>query len=68
VHHKLVEKSGAWYSFQGERIGQGRENARKYLIENREMTDRLDTMIRELLLPDSVRKSAGETAEPVGAN
>ena len=63
VNHRLVDKSGAWYSFQGERIGQGRENARKYLIENRETTDRLDTLIREELLPDSIGKTTGETSE-----
>ena len=63
VNHRLVDKSGAWYSFQGERIGQGRENARKYLIENRETTDRLDTLIREELLPDSIGKTTGETPE-----
>src|SRR5204863_4839273 len=36
VEHNLVEKSGAWYSYKGERIGQGRENARAFLKENKE--------------------------------
>ncbi len=36
----IVEKSGAWYSFDGERIGQGRENAKEFLQENRETADR----------------------------
>jgi recombination protein RecA len=37
----VVEKSGAWYTFAGERIGQGRENARRFLVENPEVCDRL---------------------------
>jgi recombination protein RecA len=37
----LVEKSGAWYSYEGERIGQGRETARRFLRENPELCDRL---------------------------
>jgi len=37
----IVEKSGAWYSYEGERIGQGRENARRFLLENPEVCERL---------------------------
>jgi len=37
----IVEKSGAWYSFEGERIGQGRENARRFLVEHTDARDRL---------------------------
>lgn len=42
----LVEKSGAWFSYDSVRIGQGRENAKTFLAENPEMTDRLETAIR----------------------
>ena len=41
VTHDVVEKSGAWYSFQGERIGQGRENAKTFLKDNPEITQRI---------------------------
>jgi recombination protein RecA len=41
----LVEKSGAWFSFQGERIGQGRENAKAYLEQHPEILDKLEAMI-----------------------
>src|SRR5271170_2235268 len=41
----LVEKSGAWYSFQGERIGQGRENAKAYLEQHPEIIDKLEGLI-----------------------
>ena len=42
----IIEKSGAWISFGGERIGQGRENAKTYLKENPEICDRLEAAIR----------------------
>ena len=46
VAHKLVEKSGAWFSYDSIRIGQGRENAKTYLRENKEVCDRLEAAIR----------------------
>src|SRR5579862_32565 len=49
VTQELVEKSGSWFSFAGERIGQGRENARGYLIANPEMRERLDAALRTRL-------------------
>ena len=46
VLHKLIEKSGAWYSYGGERIGQGKENVREYLKEHREMAQDIEQKIR----------------------
>ena len=43
----IVEKSGAWYSFEGERMGQGRENAKKFLSENKDLRKRLSDLVRE---------------------
>ena len=43
----IVEKSGSWYSFDGERIGQGRENVKKFLIENKDILDRISDLVRE---------------------
>jgi recombination protein RecA len=43
----IVEKSGAWYSFEGERIGQGRENTKEFLKENRETADVIERRVRE---------------------
>ena len=42
----VVEKSGAWYSYKGERLGQGRENSKQFLIENPDITDEIDRQIR----------------------
>src|SRR6478609_4306099 len=49
VEHNLVEKSGSWYSYKGERIGQGRENARTFLRENADIRQNLDTELRKVL-------------------
>jgi recombination protein RecA len=43
----LVEKSGAWYSFDGERIGQGRENVKRFLGENQDIRDRIASLVME---------------------
>jgi recombination protein RecA len=47
VAHDIVEKSGTWYSYKGNRIGQGRENARIYLREHPEMLQEVETQIKE---------------------
>jgi recombination protein RecA len=44
---KLVEKAGAWYSYNGEKIGQGKDNAREYLRENPAIADEIDQKIRD---------------------
>jgi recombination protein RecA len=49
VLHNIVDKSGAWYSYQGERIGQGRENVRNFLKENTDIFKRIDTELRKKL-------------------
>lgn len=49
VLHGIVDKSGAWYSFQGERIGQGRENVRTFLKDNRDVYGRVDVELRKKL-------------------
>jgi recombination protein RecA len=59
VAQNLVEKSGSWYSYNGERIGQGRENARTFLRDHPDAARKLEADLRKLLsLP----------ASPVGAN
>ena len=51
VEYGFVNKAGSWYSYNEERIGQGKENARAYLLENPEMANEIDQKLRELLLP-----------------
>jgi recombination protein RecA len=49
VTHNVVDKSGAWYSYSGERIGQGRENVRQFLKDNKETFGRIDAQVRQKL-------------------
>src|SRR5437868_972654 len=49
VEHNLVEKSGSWYSYKGERIGQGRENARQFLKDNKDTMAKLEAEVRKEL-------------------
>jgi recombination protein RecA len=55
--HEIVEKSGSWFSYKGERIGQGRENARQFLKDNRDITRKIE---------DEVRKKLGMAASGSG--
>jgi len=49
VAQNLVEKSGSWFSYKGERIGQGRENARQFLKDNADIRQTIDLDLRKLL-------------------
>lgn len=67
VAHNLVDKAGAWYSYNGERIGQGKDNARQFLRDNPETAATLDKILREKLLPKKATAAdeapAADTAE-----
>src|SRR5947199_8910537 len=56
--HNIVEKSGSWFSYKGERIGQGRENAKQFLKDNKDIANKIE---------QEVRKKVGLTAAPVAA-
>jgi len=61
----IVDKAGAWYSYNGDRIGQGKENVRQYLKENPDIADDIDQKLRELLLaPPVIETKDEEAAEP----
>jgi recombination protein RecA len=66
VEKNIIEKSGAWYSYNNERIGQGRENARRFLIENPETAAKLEERLRKelSLLTPSAMASAAEASTP----
>lgn len=64
VEHGFVEKSGAWYSYKGERIGQGKDNARVFLKENHAMAQEIDAALRaKLLVPTTKTSAAAEVIE-----
>ncbi len=65
VERNLVEKSGAWYSFEGERIGQGRENTKNFLKENKDITGRIEATVRKALGLDQAAAEAPPEPAPV---
>lgn len=63
VTHKMVEKAGAWYSYNGERIGQGKANSIGYLKEHPEMAKDIDKRLRDLLLSKPVAAEESDKKE-----
>jgi recombination protein RecA len=63
VKHGLVDKSGAWYSYNGDRIGQGKENVRQFLKDNPDIADEIDAKIRAELMPEKAPKAAPKAPE-----
>ena len=54
VEHKIINKSGAWYSYGDDRIGQGKDNVRQFLKENPEMAAEIERKVREVVMPKKV--------------
>ena len=63
VQNGLIQKSGSWYSYQGERIGQGKDNARNFLLENESISNELRDNVRKIMLPDSEDVEHDEESE-----
>ncbi|WP_368209611.1 recombinase RecA [Aeromonas sp. R4-2] len=66
VKHKLIDKAGAWYSYNGEKIGQGKANVMKLFAENKVMAGEVEARLRELLLSGTV--PVDDKAAPVEAD
>ncbi len=66
VAQGFMEKTGAWYSYQGERLGQGKENVRVYLKEHPEICTELEAKIREVALPQAVAVESDGDLEAEG--
>jgi recombination protein RecA len=49
AEHKIIEKSGTWFSYEGERLGQGRENAEKFLDQNPDIAQQIEQKLKEKL-------------------
>lgn len=65
VDMNIIEKAGSWFSFEGERIGQGRENVKKYMSENPEMMNKVEAMVRESMEKEKHgdEETGGDAAE-----
>jgi recombination protein RecA len=57
VEHQIVDKSGAWYSYNGERIGQGRDNVREFLRSNPDIASDIENVVRQKMGLDSLGSS-----------
>jgi recombination protein RecA len=64
VNAKILEKSGAWYAYNGEKIGQGRDNAREFLRENRNLAVEIENKVRDSL---GISLLPADGAEPASA-
>jgi len=60
---KIIEKSGAWYSYNGERLGQGRENVKEFFKENTAVAVEIETKIREVMKPAAAENPVSATNE-----
>ena len=63
VMHNFVDKSGAWYSYQGDRIGQGKENVRQFLKDNPDMARSIEKQIRDEMMPEPRKVEKAEAVE-----
>jgi recombination protein RecA len=63
VEHGLVKKSGAWYSYGDDRIGQGKDNVRQFLKDNPDMAAEIERRIREQLLPKTAEGASDASDE-----
>jgi recombination protein RecA len=68
ANQNILEKSGSWYSYKGERIGQGRENARQFLKDNKDVMAKLETEVRKALglIPSQPAAQAQGAAQGAG--
>ena len=66
VDFDLIQKAGSWFSMNGERIGQGKDNVKKFLIENPEIAAELEEQIRERLYSRPNAESKAQPAQPAG--
>jgi recombination protein RecA len=66
--HEVINKSGAWYSYDNVRIGQGAPNATKYLKEHPEMAQKVEDQIRQNAMPKEEKNSKDEAADKAGAS
>jgi recombination protein RecA len=63
VNHRIVEKSGAWYAYKGEKIGQGKDNTREFLKDNPAIAQEIEQKIREAVGVAGGMPQAAEAAE-----
>jgi len=63
VKHDLIDKAGAWYSYNGDRIGQGKDNVRNHMKEHPEMAQEIETTLRDKLLKPAGKEEVAEAEQ-----
>jgi recombination protein RecA len=67
AQHNIIDKSGSWYSYNGDRIGQGKDNVRQFLIEHPDVAADIEGKLRDLLLPKKLGAvQEADASETVG--
>ena len=66
VHHKIVEKSGSWYAYNGDKIGQGKDNVREFLRNNRALAREIENRVRAAVGLREMPPATGTAAEAAG--
>ena len=61
VTHKIVQKSGAWFSYDSNRLGQGRENVKNFLRDNEEMLEEIAAKVRAIIMPKDDDENASDS-------
>ncbi|MEU2205309.1 recombinase RecA [Microbacterium oleivorans] len=64
VEHGIVKKSGAWYTYEGEQLGQGKENSRNFLLKNTDVAAEIETKIKQKLGIGQPKQAAADAATP----
>ncbi len=64
--HGIIDKAGAWYSYNGDRIGQGKDNVRQFLKDNPDVASDIEAKLREVLLPEKVAGTGEEELSEAG--
>jgi len=64
VEHGIVKKSGAWYTYEGEQLGQGKENSRNFLLKNTDVAAEIEAKIKQKLGIGQPKQAAADAATP----
>jgi recombination protein RecA len=68
VANNIIEKSGSWFSYKGDRIGQGRENSKQFLKDNTDLRDAIDIEVRKVLGLTRQEPTNGQPADPIAVS
>jgi len=68
VEHDIVKKSGSWFTYEGDQLGQGKENARAFLRDNPDLANEIERKIKEIFLLSAKTESQDADVVPIAAS